>query len=134
MEYPKIINLLDSTPNQPTEFRTKNWLEVNDWSYGVYNIGSQIKFKTSMLRSSLCDYSGTYIFVKKTIAVPNTGTAATSNNRNKKVLLRNCAPFTDCTNEINNKEIDHTKDVDVVMPMYNLIEYRDSYSKTFGSL
>ena len=87
-----------------------------------------------MLRSSLCDYSGTYIFFKRTIAVPNTGTAATSNNRNKKVLLRNCAPFTDCTNEINNKEIDHTKDIDVVMPMYNLIEYRDSYSKTFGSL
>ena len=59
-----IINLLDSTPNQPTKFRTKNWVEINDDAYGMYNIDSQIKFKTSMLRSSLCDYSDAYISVE----------------------------------------------------------------------
>ena len=61
MEHQKIINLLGNTPNQPTKFRTKNWVEVNDESRRTYNSNSQIKFKTSMLRSSLCDYSDAYI-------------------------------------------------------------------------
>ena len=56
MKYQKIINLLDNTPNQPNKFRTKNWVEINDDSRGAYNTNSQIKFKTLMLRSSLCDY------------------------------------------------------------------------------
>ena len=60
MEYPKIINLLDNTPNQQTKFRTKNWVELNDDSRETYNTNSQIKFKTSMLRSNLCDYSDAY--------------------------------------------------------------------------
>ena len=64
MEYQKIINLLHYTPNQPTKFRTKIWFEINDESRGTYNINSQIRFKTSMLRSSLCDYSDAYILVK----------------------------------------------------------------------
>ena len=67
MEYQKIINLLDNTPNQPTKFRTKNWIEINDDSHGMYNTNSQIKFKTSMLRSSLCDYSDADILVSGTI-------------------------------------------------------------------
>ena len=58
MEYQKIINLLDNTPNQLSKFRTKNWIEINDQSRGVYNVNSDIRFKTTMLRSSLCDYSG----------------------------------------------------------------------------
>ena len=62
----------------------------------MYKIGSQIKFKNSMLRSILFDYSSRYILVKRTITVPNTGTAAVPNNRNKKVIFKNCAPFTDC--------------------------------------
>ena len=69
MEYQEIINLLDNTPNQPTKFRTKNWVEINDESHGMYNTNSQIKFKTSMLRSNLCDYSDAYILVKGTISV-----------------------------------------------------------------
>ena len=134
MEYQKIINLLDNTPNQPSKFKTKNWVEINDESHEVYNIGSQIKFKTSILSSSLCDYSDAYMLVKGTITVPNTRTAATPNNRNKKVIFKSCAPFTDCISEIDSKEIDHAKDTDVVVPMYNLIEYSDNYSKTSGSL
>ena len=67
MEYEKIISLLKNTPNQPTKFRTKNWVEINDDSRGTYNTNSQIRYKTSMLRSSLCDYSEAYILVSGTI-------------------------------------------------------------------
>ena len=67
MEYEKIINLLKNTPNQPTKFRTKNWVEINDDSRGTYNTNSPIRFKTSMLRSSLCDYSEAYILVSGNI-------------------------------------------------------------------
>ena len=71
--------------------------------------------------------SGQVYVITGTITVPNTGTAATPNNRNKKVI-------TDCISERNSKEIDHATDIDVVMPMYNLIKYSDNYSKTSGSL
>ena len=134
MEYQKIMNLLDNTPNQPPRFITKYWVEINDGSYGVYITGSQIKFKTSMIRSSLCDYRDAFVLVKGTITVINTGTAAAPNNRNKKVIFKNCAPFTDYIREINNKEIYHAKDIDVVMAIYNLIEYSDNYLKASGNL
>ena len=68
MEYQKIANLIDDTPNQPSKFRTRNWVEINDGSRGAYNVGSQIKFKSTMLKSSLCDYSNVYILVKGTIS------------------------------------------------------------------
>ena len=93
------------------------------------------KFKTPMLRSSLCDYADAYILVKGNITVNNTaaeGTAA--NNTNKKVIFKNCAPFTNCISKINNTQIDNAEYIDIVMPMYNLIEYSDNYSKTSGSL
>ena len=63
MEYQKIINLSENTPNQLSKFRTKNWVNINDESRGTYNVNSQIKFKTSMLRSSLCNYSDIYIYL-----------------------------------------------------------------------
>ena len=86
-----------------------------------------------MFTSSLCYYSDAYILVKGTITVPNMAAAtAVSNNGNKKVIFKNRASFTDCTSEINNTQVDNAKDIDVVMPMYNLIEY--NYSKTSGSL
>ena len=69
MEYQKIINLLDNRPNQPSKFRTKNWIEINDDARRTYNTNSQIKFKTSMLKSSLCDYSDAYILVSGNITV-----------------------------------------------------------------
>ena len=114
--------MLDNTPNQRTKFRTRNWVEINDISHGVYNVGSQIKFKTSMLRSNLCDYSDAYIHVKGTITIANTtGARATVNNTYKIVVFRNCAPFTNCINEINNTQVGDVQNIDVVMPMYNLI-------------
>ena len=72
MEYQKIANLIDDTPNQPSKFRTRNWVEINDESRGAYNVNSQIKFKTAMLKSSLCDYSDAYILVKGIISANNT--------------------------------------------------------------
>ena len=136
MEYQKIANLIDdNTLNQPSKFRTRNWVEINDESRGVYNVNSQIKFKTTMLKSSLCDYSNAYILVKGTINVNNTAAqGAAANNTNKKVLFKNCAPFTNCISEINKTQIDNAIDIDIVMPMYNLIEYSDNYAKTTGSL
>ena len=134
MEYKKIIIFLDNTPKQPSKFKTENWVELNDGPYGVYSTGSQIKFKTCMIRPSLCDYRDLYILVKRTITVENTVTTATPNNINNKVILKNCAPFTDCINEIKNKEVDHAEDIDAVMPMHNLVKYSDNYSKTSGSL
>ena len=135
MEYQKIANLIDDASNQPSKFRTKNLIETNDESRGAYNVNSQIKFKTTMLKSSLCDYSDAYILVKGTISVNNTAAqGAAANNTNRKVIFKNCAPFTNCISEINNMQIDNAKDIDIVMPTYNLIEYSDNYAKTTGSL
>ena len=135
MEYQKIANLIDDASNQPSKFRTRNLVEINDKSGGVYNVNSQIKFKTTMLKSRLCDYSDAYILVKGTINVNNTvGAGVGTNNTNKKVIFKTCAPFTNCISEINNTQIDNAKDIDIVMPMYNLIEYSDNYAKTTGSL
>ena len=128
MEYQKITNLLDDASNQPSKFKTKNRFEINNESRGTYNVNSQIKFKTTMLTSSLCDYSDAYILVKGTIAVNNTAAAnADANNTNKKVIFKNCAPFTICISEINNTQVDNAKDLDAVMSVYNLIEYSDNY-------
>ena len=81
MEYQRIINLLDDTANPLSEFRLRNWVEINDESRGTYSVCNQIKFKTSMIRSDLFDYSEAYIYVKITVTVSNTGTAAAPNNR-----------------------------------------------------
>ena len=126
--------MIDDTSNQPSKLRTKHWVEINDESRGTYNVNSQIKFKTTMLKSSFCDYSDVYILVKGTITVNNTAAAdADANNTNKKVIFKNCALFTNCISEINNTQVDIAKYIDIVMPMYNL-EYSDNYSKTSGSL
>ena len=111
MGYQKIINLLDNTPNQQTKFRTKNWVEINDDSRGVYNTNSQIRFKTSMLRSSLYDYSYAYILVSGTITITAAGAddAAKRLDERNKDVIKKCAPFTDCISEINNTQIDNSK-------------------------
>ena len=135
MEYQKIANLIDDASNQPSKYRTKTWVEINDQSRGTYDANSQIKFKTTMLKSSLCDYSDAYVIVKGTITVNNTAAAdVDANNTNTKIIFKNCAPFTNCISEINNTQVDNAKDIDIVMPMYNLIEYSDNYAKTSGSL
>ena len=86
-----------------------------------------------MLRSNLCDSSDAYILVKGTISIAAQA-GDNPNNANKKLVFKNCAPFTDCINEINNTQIDYAKHIDVMMSMYNLIEYSGNYSKTSGSL
>ena len=85
-----------------------------------------------MLKSSLCDYSDAYIFVKGKITITEAGADAAvrqADERDKGVAFKNCAPFTDCISGINNTQIDNAKDIDIVMPIYNLIEYSDNYSK-----
>ena len=110
---------------QHYKHRKRNSVEINDESKGRYD-NINIRFKTSIIGSNLCDYSDAYILVKGTITVLN--------NTNKKVILKNCAPFTDCITEINNIQVHDAKKIDVVMSIYNLIEYSDAYSKTSGSL
>ena len=135
MEYQKIVNLIDGASNQPSKFRTKNWVELNDELRQTYNVNSQIKFKTTMLKSSLYDYSDGYILFNGTVAINNTAAAdADANYTDKKVLFKNCAPFTNCISETNKTQVDNAKDIDTVMPMYNLIEYSDNYTKISGGL
>ena len=134
MEYQKIINLVDDTKNQPSKFRTRNWVEINDKLKGRYH-NSNIRFKTSMIRSNLCDYSDAYILIKGTITLPSKAVAdAVVNYANIKVIFKNCATFTDCIIEINNAQVYEAQKIDLIMPMYNLIEYSDAYLKTSGSL
>ena len=122
---------------QPSKFRTRNWVEINDESRGTYNVNSQINFKTIILKSSLYDYSDPYIFVKGKITTNGRGADAAArqaDERDKGVAFKNCAPFTNCISEINNTQVDNAKDIDIVMPTYNLIEYSNDYAKTSGSL
>ena len=137
MEYQKIINFLDNTPNQLSKLRTKDCVEPNHQSRGVYNINSYIRFKTTMLKLSLCNYSDVYILVKGRITITGAGADAAGrqgDERNKGVIFKNSAPFIKRKSEINNTEINNAKDIDIVMPMYNLIQYSDNYSKTSGNL
>ena len=136
MEYQKIANLLESTSDNLSKFRTRNWIEINDESRGNY-ANSDIRFKTTMLRSNLCDYADSYILVKGTITITGAGNddaARRAVERDKGVTFKNCAPFIKCISRINNTDIDNAQDIDIVMPMYNLIEYSDNYSKPSGSL
>ena len=132
MKYQKIANSLNNESNKSSQFRTRNWVETND---DVRSADKQYRFKTAMLRSSLCDYSDAYILVKENVLLNNTAGAGTSaNNVNKKVIFKNCAPFTKYISKINNTQIDDAEYIDIVIPMYNLIEHSYNYTKTFGSL
>ena len=122
--------MLENAPNQPTKFTTKSWAEINDDARGTYKTNSQIKFETSMLKSKLCDYSDAYILVSGTITITGDGyddAAKQADERGKRVIFKNCALFTDCISEINNNKIDYAKDLDFVIPMYNLTEYSINY-------
>ena len=93
MEYQ---NLLESTSDNLSKFRTRNWIEINDESRGNY-ANSDIRFKTTMLRSSLCDYADSYIFAKETITITGAGDNAgerQADERHKGVIFKKCAPFT----------------------------------------
>ena len=93
MEYQKLAIFLNNTLDEPSKFRTKNWVEINDESKKLYNTGSDIKFKTTLLRSNLCDYAGVYIFVQGTITITGVGNnadARQADERNKDVIFKNC--------------------------------------------
>ena len=138
MEYQKITNLLDATSDDNvTRFITKKWVEVHEQSGSAedrYKPSKQIRFKTSMLRSDLCDYSDAYIVVKGDITLTKTNGRGIIDIRNRFLAFKNNAPFTNCISKINNVLIDNAEDLDVVMPMYDLIQYSKNYRKTTGSL
>ena len=132
MEYQKISNLFGSVSSQPSKFRRRNWIEINDESRGTYT-GNSIKFKTTILRSNLCDFSDACIFVKGNVTVTGAGdnnVARRQDERDKGVTFKNCTPFVKCISRVNNTEIDNAKGIDIVMSMYNLIECSDNYSKS----
>ena len=123
--------MLNDTSNKPSKFRTRNWVEINDYVRGEYSPNRLIRFKIAMLGSSSCDYSDAYMLVKGNITVNNNAAEGdAANNTNKKVIFKNYAPFTKCISKINNTQINNVEYTDIIMPMYNLIEYIDNYSKT----
>ena len=119
MEYQKIINLLGNVSDKLTRFITKRWIEIYDESGGTYNTNKDIRFKTLQLRSDLCDYNDAYIVVIGKITVANPDAAA----YDKKLPLKNNAPFISCVTKINSNLLEDAQDLDIVMPLYNLLYY-----------
>ena len=100
--------MLNDESNKPSKFRARNWVEINDDIRGAYSPNKQIRFKTAMLRSSLCNYSDAYILVKGNITVNNTAAdGAAANNVTKKAIFKNCSSFTNCISKIKNTQIDN---------------------------
>ena len=134
MEYQKITNLLGTTLDEIPRFITKKWVEVHDQSGSAedrYKPSKQIRFKTSMLRSDLCDFSDAFIVMKGEISVAR---GSNKSRKNKSLTFTNNGPFISCISKINNMLIDNAEDLDVVMPMYNFLDNSKNYSKTTGSL
>ena len=127
MEYDKINNILDSESENLSKFVTRQYVKVNSLS-NTYNENKSIRFKTPMLRSDLRDYADAYILVNGTITV------AGNQPKDRPLILKNNAPFVSCISRINGELIEDADDLDIVMPMYNLLEYSKSYGKTIGSL
>ena len=135
MENQKIINLLDKIDTDSKHFATKKWYIINDennTNYGV-NKGTgadnpdAIKYDTRVLKPNLSDYAEAYILIDGTIR-------AAAANINTRLVLKNCAPFTKCNLEINDEQVDTAENLDITMPMYNLIEYSDNYQDSSASL
>ena len=131
MEFNKINNLLDDSSNKVPRFVTKKWIEIHPQSTKEFNPNKQIKFKTPILRSDLSDYSEAYVWVKGNVT-------ANANNYNAdneiNFAFKSNAPFLSCISKINGKLVENAEDLDVVMPMYNLLEYGNNYEKASGSL
>ena len=128
MESQKIIKLLS---DNDVEFTTKKWYIINDQNNGDYGNGNEsdstIKFETKVIKPDLCDYSDVYILV--------TGKITTvGGNDHTKLAFRNCAPFIKCITHINDEHVENAEDLDIIMPMYNLLEYSDNYEDSSGSL
>ena len=135
MENQKIINLLDKIDTDSKHFATKKWYVINDENNTNYGVNKDtgadnpdtIKYDTRVLKTNLCDYAEAYILVNGTITAP----AADANTR---LALKNCAPFTKCNLKINDEHVDTAENLDIVMPMYNLIEYSDNYQGSSATL
>ena len=131
METQKVASLLGNADNESLKFVARKWYVINDQNNTDYGDGDEngitLKFETKVIRSNLCEYSDAYILVTGHIT-------ATGDNANAKVAFKNCAPFTKCVTHINDEHVDNADNLDIVMPMYNLIEYSDNYSDTSGSL
>ena len=127
----KIVNLLRDANNESSKFATRKWYVINDQNNTDYGEGNEdsttVKFETKVIKSNLCDYSDAYILVTGNIT-------ATGGDANTRVAFKNCAPFTKCITHINDEHVDNADNLDIIMPMYNLIEYSDNYSDTSGSL
>ena len=136
MENQKIISLLGKIDTGSKHFATKKWYIINDENnanYGVdkntgANTPDTIKYDTRVLKPNLCDYAEAYILVDGTIR------AANNVNNNTRLALKNCVPFTKCNLEINDEHVDRAENLDIVMPMYNLIEYSDNYQDSSATL
>ena len=135
MENQKIISLLDKIDTDSKHFATKKWYIINDennTNYGVNkNTGADnpdtIKHDTRVLKPNLCDYAEVYILFDGTIRATNAVNAT-------RLALKSCAPFTKCNLEINGEHVDTAENLDIVMPMYNLIEYSDNYQDSSATL
>ena len=127
MEFQKIVSLLDTTSDDKDlpRFVTKKWIEVYDQSGRDYRVNKEIRIKTPMLRSDLRDFSEAYIVAKGDIAVTDPDNA----EENKAVLFINNALFINCILKINGIQTDNAEDLDVVIPIYNLIEYSKKLQK-----
>ena len=110
---------------------TKKWIELNDLSSGQYSLNINMTFKTSMLRSNICDYRDAYIIKKGRITFEGNNAAKV---KDKTLILKNNATFRSCISKINNTFIDNSEDLDIVMPIYNLLQYSHNYSMASGSL
>ena len=134
MEYQTITNLYGNILDKVPTFITKKWIEVHDQSGTVkdrYKPSKQVRFKSSVLRSDLCDYSDSYIVVEGDITVEEENDR---DEHNRDLVLKNIAPFISCFSKINNTLIDNAEYLDIVMPMYNLIEFSKTCSKASGTL
>ena len=135
MENQKIIKLLDKIDTDSKPFATKKWYIINDennTNYGVNkDTGSDnpdtIKYDTRVAKPNLCDYAEAYILIDGIIRATNAVNAT-------RLALKNCAPFTKCNLEINDEHVDTVENLDIVMPMYNLIEYSDNYQDSSTTL
>ena len=130
MEYDKINNLLGSESENLSKFVTRDYVRVNSLS-NTYDENKSIRFKTPMLRSDLCDYVDAHILVNGIIAVARN---QPRDRKNKPAILKNNAPFVSCITRINGELIEDADNLDIVMLMYNLLEYSKKYKKTIGSL
>ena len=130
MEHDKVNNLLGSQSEKFSKFVTRQYVKVNSLS-NTYNENKSIRFKTPMLRPDLCDYADAYVLVNGTITVD--GNAA-RHRQNRPVILKNNALFISCITKVNGELIEDAEDLDIVMPIYNLLEYSKNYKKTVGSL